>query len=78
MPATKSTCGAKLGVVYEVFSGTRRIANDTPEAFTARDGWITIRPRFTPARGRTYRLTVDTHDITSNHAIRTVTLVGVK
>ena len=51
---------------------------DGPEAFTARDGWITIRPRFTPARGRTYRLTVDAHDINRNHAIRTVTLVGVK
>ena len=45
-----------------------RIANDTPEAFTARDGWITIRPRFTPARGRTYTLTVDAHDINGNHA----------
>jgi len=70
--------GAKLGVVYEVFERGRRIAAATPEAFTARDGWITIRPRFTPARGRTYRLTVDAHDINRNHAIRTVTLVGVK
>jgi hypothetical protein len=43
--------GAKLGVVYEVFERSRRIAAATPEAFTARDGWITIRPRFTPRAG---------------------------
>ena len=74
----RSGVGSKVGVVYKVFLRGRLIAVAQPEAFLGRDSWITIRPRFTPAAGRTYTMSVDVNDINSNHAIRTLTLVGVK
>jgi hypothetical protein len=51
---------------------------EQPVATIQRDGWITIRPRFTPARGRTYRLQVEVGDVNGNKVERTITLVGVK
>jgi len=51
---------------------------EQPVAPIGIDGWITIRPRFTPARGVTYTLEVEVGDVNGNKVQRTLTLVGVK
>ena len=50
---------------------------EQPVATIARDNWITIRPQFTPARGRTYTLRAEVGDINGNKVERVLTLVGV-
>ena len=70
--------GARVGVTYRVFQGGRLLVVDQPEARVGLDGWITIRPRFTPVRGRTYTVTVEVNDAVGNKAQRTLTLVGVR
>lgn len=74
----RSGVGASVGVTYRVFQGGRLIRVAQPVARIARDGWITIRPQFTPARGRTYTLRVEVNDPLGNWAERTLTLVGVR
>jgi hypothetical protein len=76
--AYRSGAGARVGLTYRVFERNRLIAVEQPVATIARDGWITIRPRFTPVRGRTYTLQADVNDPNGNTVSRTLTLVGVR
>jgi hypothetical protein len=76
--AYRSGVGSQVGMTYRVFQGSRLLVVEQPVARIARDGWITIRPRFTPARGRTYRLQVEIGDVNGNKVERTITLVGVR
>jgi Cellulase (glycosyl hydrolase family 5) len=76
--AYRSGPGSRVGMTYRVFQGSRLLVVEQPVATIARDGWITIRPRFTPARGRTYRLQAEIGDINGNKVERRLTLVGVK
>ncbi|HZB23580.1 MAG TPA: cellulase family glycosylhydrolase [Gaiellaceae bacterium] len=76
--AYRSGAGARVGLTYRVFERNRLIAVEQPVATIARDGWITIRPRFTPVRGRTYTLQADVNDANGNTVSRTLTLVGVR
>ena len=76
--AYRSGVGSQVGMTYRVFQGSRLLVVEQPVATIARDNWITIRPRFTPARGRTYRLSVEVGDVNGNKVERTITLVGVR
>jgi hypothetical protein len=70
--------GTRVGVTYKVFERGRLLRVEQPVATVAFDNWITIRPRFTPVRGRTYTLQADVNDPFGNKASRTLTLVGVR
>ena len=82
IPTTKlgyrSGPGSRVGLTYKVFQGSRLLKVEQPVATIARDNWITIRPRFTPAKGRTYTLRAEVGDINGNKVERVITLVGVK
>jgi cellulase (glycosyl hydrolase family 5) len=82
VPTTKlgyrNGVGGRVGLTYRVFERGRLLVVDQPVATIQRDGWITVRPRFTPARGRTYSMTVDVNDVFGNKAARTLTLIGVR
>ena len=70
--------GTRVGITYKVFQRGRLLRVEQPVASIAFDNWITLRPRFTPARGQTYSLQVDVNDPFGNKASRTLTLVGVR
>ena len=74
----RSGTGSPVGLTYKVFRRNLLLRVEQPVAPLARDGWITIRPRFVPARGVTYRLEVEAGDVNGNTVRRTLTLVGVK
>ena len=76
--AYRSGAGSRVGLTYKVFQRGRLLVVEQPVAAIGIDGWITIRPRFTPARGVTYTLEVDVGDVNGNKVQRTLTLVGVK
>ena len=76
--AYRSGAGSSVGLTYKVFQRGRLLAVEQPLATIGIDGWITIRPRFTPARGVTYTLEVEAGDVNGNKVQRTLTLVGVK
>jgi hypothetical protein len=76
--AYRSGVGSQVGMTYRVFLGSRLLVVEQPVAPIARDGWITIRPRFTPAPRRTYRLEVEVGDVNGNKVQRSITLVGVR
>ena len=82
IPTTKlgyrSGPGSRVGLTYKVFQGSRLLKVEQPVATIARDNWITIRPQFTPARGRTYTLRAEVGDVNGNKVERVLTLVGVK
>ncbi len=70
--------GTRVGITYKVFERGRLLRVEQPVATIAFDNWITLRPRFTPARGRTYTLQAEVNDPFGNKASRTLTLVGVR
>jgi hypothetical protein len=76
--AYRSGVGSRVGLTYKVFQGSRLLAVAQPVTSIQRDGWITIRPAFTPQRGRTYRLEVEVGDVNGNRVHRNLTLIGVK
>jgi Cellulase (glycosyl hydrolase family 5) len=74
----RAGAGARVGMTYRVFERARLLVVEQPVSTIGRDGWITVRPRFTPARGRTYRLVIEIGDAFGNKVERSLTLVGVK
>ena len=82
IPTTKlgyrSGPGSRVGLTYKVFQGSRLLKVEQPVATIGRDNWITIRPQFTPARGRSYTLRAEVGDVNGNKVERVLTLVGVK
>jgi hypothetical protein len=74
--AYRSGPGSPVGITYKVFERGRLLVVEQPVVRIANDNWITLRPRFTPARGRTYVLTVEAGDINGNKVERTLTLIG--
>ena len=69
--------GSRVGLTYKVFQG-EPARSRAAGATIARDNWITIRPQFTPPRGRTYTLRVEVGDVNGNKVERVLTLVGVR
>ena len=82
VPVTKfgyrSGAGSRVGMTMRVFERGRLLRVEQPVVPIANDGWITVRPRFTPARGRTYTLQLDLGDVNGNTLERRLTLIGVK
>jgi hypothetical protein len=82
VPTTKlgyrSGAGSQVGITYKVFERRRLLVVEQPVVRIALDGWITLRPRFTPLRGRTYQLQVEAGDVNGNKVQRTLTLIGVR
>ena len=76
--AYRSGSGSRVGLTYKVFERGRLLVVEQPVTTIGLDGWITIRPHFTPARGRTYALQVEAGDVNGNKVERLLTLVGVK
>ena len=76
--AYRSGVGSRVGLTYKVFLGNRLLRVEQPVATIGRDGWITIRPRFTPARNRTYTLRAEVGDVNGNKVTRVLALTGVK
>ena len=76
--AYRSGFGSPVGVTYKVFQGGRLLTVEQPVTTIGRDGWITIRPRFTPAPGVRYTLEVEAGDVNGNRVQRTLALVGVR
>jgi hypothetical protein len=74
--AYRSGPGSPVGITYKVFERGRLLVVEQPVVRIANDNWITLRPRFTPVRGRTYLLQVEAGDINGNKVERTLTLIG--
>jgi hypothetical protein len=74
----RSGAGSRVGMTMRVFERGRLLRVEQPVATIAFDGWITVRPRFTPRAGRTYQLRLDLGDVNGNKLERTLTLIGVK
>jgi hypothetical protein len=74
--AYRSGPGSTVGITYKVFERGKLLVVEQPVTRIASDNWITLRPRFTPARGRTYLLQVEVGDINGNKVERTLTLIG--
>jgi hypothetical protein len=72
--AAHAAVGATIGVTYAVWDGSTAVASGQPVVTLERDGWITLRPEFTPQTGHTYRLTIEAGDINGNFVHRTVVL----
>jgi hypothetical protein len=76
--AYRSGVGARVGMTYRVFERGRLLVVKQPVATIQRDGWITIRPQFTPRAGRTYTLDVDVNDPNGNRVLRKLTLIATR
>jgi len=76
--AYRSGAGSPVGMTLRVYERGRLIRVAQPVVPLARDGWITVRPGFTPLAGRTYVLELELGDVNGNRLHRRVTLVGVK
>jgi hypothetical protein len=74
----RSGAGSRVGMTLRISERGRLLRVEQPVALIAQDGWITVRPQFTPARGRTYSLQLELGDINGNKLERTITLIGVK
>jgi hypothetical protein len=74
--AYRSGPGSPVGLTYKVFERGRLLVVEQPVVRIANDNWITLRPRFTPVRRRTYVLTVEAGDVNGNKVVRTLTLIG--
>jgi hypothetical protein len=74
----RSGAGSRVGMTLRISERGRLIRVEQPVALIAPDGWITVRPQFTPARGRTYSVQLEIGDINGNKLLRTITLIGVK
>ena len=67
--------GAVLGITYRVYNGNALVAVGQPASPLSPDESVTFEARFTPAKGKSYRLTADVNDASGNHVVRTLALV---
>jgi len=70
--------GMPVGVAYQVWLGSTVIAGGVPLLTLDVDGWVSLRPAFTPLPGRTYTLTIRANQETGIIVQRTLTLVYPK
>jgi hypothetical protein len=68
------TTGAPVGVTYTVWRGPTALVTRQPVVALGLDGWIALRPEFTPRPGVSYRLTVTAGDVNGNIVKRTLIL----
>ena len=74
----RSGYNSPVGLTYKVFERGKLLVVEQPVVRLALDGWITVRPRFTPLRGHTYVLEVEAGDVNGTKVARKLTLIGVK
>jgi len=75
--AAKNPLGTPIGVTYKVFTGGKLVAVAQPNPPLRFDGWITIPLKFTPAKGKSYTVTVDMNAASGGTLSHTLTLNGV-
>jgi aryl-phospho-beta-D-glucosidase BglC (GH1 family) len=68
--------GTPVGVAYQVWQAGSVIAGDVPLLTLDADGWVSLRPTFTPLRGNTYTLTIRANHESGVVVYRTITLVA--
>jgi len=68
--------GSTVGLTYRVYLGSKLVAVSQPAPPLGIDGTITFPVAFTPAKGKTYTLTVDAADANGNSEIATLALVA--
>lgn len=68
------TTGAPVGVTYTVWKGPTALVTRQPVVALGLDGWIALRPEFTPQPGVSYLLTVTAGDANGNIVKRTLVL----
>lgn len=73
-----SSVGAPVGVTYTVWRGNTALHTAQPLIGLGVDGWLSLRPEFTPQPGVTYRLTVQAGDVHGNDIVRTLLLTCPK
>jgi hypothetical protein len=76
-----SGVGGEVGITYRVYRGTSPtpatlIAVRQPESRIDVDGWVTVRAEFTPARSRTYTVTIEANNPSGIRVQRTLTVIG--
>lgn len=75
--AAKNAIGTPIGVTYKVFAGGKVVAVEQPNPTLRFDGWISIPLKFTPAKGKSYTVTVDMNAPSGDNLSHTLTLNGV-
>jgi hypothetical protein len=70
--------GSPVGVNWELRRGSTVIGRDVPLVALDVDGWVGIRPTFTPAPGVTYSLRVTANNAAGVVIWRTLTLIGTR
>jgi hypothetical protein len=68
--------GTPVGVAYQVWQAGSVIAGEAPLLTLDADGWVSLRPAFTPRLGSTYRLTIRANHESGIVIERTITLVA--
>jgi len=73
--AAKNPVGTPIGITYRVYLAGKLIAVDQPPNPPLRfDGWITLPLKFTPAKGKSYVVTVDMNAPSGDTLSHTLTL----
>ena len=72
--AAKNPTGTPIGVTYKVFTGGKLVVVDQPNPPLRFDGWISIPLKFTPAKGKSYSVTVDMNAASGGTLSHTLTL----
>ncbi len=73
-----SDAGAPIGITYNLWQGPIPISAGQPVVSLDADGWLSLRPEFTPRPGATYTLTVAAGDEHGNSIERTLFLTCPK
>ena len=72
--AAKNPVGTPIGVTYKVFTGGKLVAVAQPNPALRFDGWISLALKFTPAKGKSYSVTVDMNAPSGDTLSHTLTL----
>jgi len=75
--APKNGTGTPIGVTYRVYTGGKLIAVAQPQVPLRFDGWIALPLNFTPAKGKSYTVTVDMNDKNGDKLSHTLTLNAI-
>jgi aryl-phospho-beta-D-glucosidase BglC (GH1 family) len=73
-----SPAGSPVGVAWQLWHRGTVIAGGVPLLRLDADGWVSLRPEFTPKRGDTYTLVLRANQESGVVVQRTLTLIGSK
>jgi hypothetical protein len=72
--AAKNQAGTPIGVTYRVYTGGKLVAVAQPNPALRFDGWINLALKFTPAKGKSYSVSVDMNAPSGDKLSHTLTL----